>query len=116
MHRDRILCSTGRYALSRSIFATFATLACLVILGPRANAEVRLPSLIGDNMMLQQRVNVPIWGKASPKEHVMVTIGKQDEPGLQPGKYDRPVGVTIPHGQLAAQSERREQRAGGSKD
>jgi len=63
--------------LSKSIFATIIALACVVILGPRANAEVRLPSLIGDNMMLQQHVNVPIWGTASPKEHVTVTIGKQ---------------------------------------
>jgi sialate O-acetylesterase len=57
--------------------AALSVLAVLMVLGSCANAEVKLPSLISDNMMLQQHVNLPIWGTAAPKEHVKVTIGKQ---------------------------------------
>ena len=37
-------------------------------------AEVRLPAIIGDNMVLQQRTKVRIWGSASPNEKVAVTF------------------------------------------
>ena len=37
-------------------------------------AEVRVPSLIGDNMVLQQGRKVRIWGWANPKERVTVEI------------------------------------------
>ena len=39
-----------------------------------ANAEVRLPAIISDNMVLQQGVKLPIWGNARPGEHVIVTL------------------------------------------
>ncbi|MHC4665454.1 MAG: sialate O-acetylesterase, partial [Planctomycetota bacterium] len=35
-------------------------------------ADVRLPAVIGDNMVLQQGVKVPIWGWAEPGERVEV--------------------------------------------
>ncbi len=38
------------------------------------NAEVRLPAIIGDNMVLQQGVKVRIWGNARPGERVIVTV------------------------------------------
>ncbi len=40
-------------------------------------AEVRLPSVIGDNMVLQQGMKVRIWGKANAGEHVTVTFEKK---------------------------------------
>ena len=36
-------------------------------------AEVKLPAILADNMVLQQRSNDPIWGWASPGEEVSVT-------------------------------------------
>ena len=39
-----------------------------------ARAEVRLPAIIGDNMVLQQGVKVRIWGNAKPGERVIVTL------------------------------------------
>lgn len=39
-----------------------------------ANAEVRLPAIIGDNMVLQQGVKVRIWGNAKPGERVTVSM------------------------------------------
>lgn len=38
----------------------------------RAVADVRLPSIVGDNMVLQQNSDVAVWGWASPGEKVVV--------------------------------------------
>lgn len=35
-------------------------------------AEIRLPSILGDNMVLQQQSSVPIWGKAAPGRKITV--------------------------------------------
>ena len=35
-------------------------------------AEIALPSVIGDNMVLQQKTASAIWGKADPGEKVSV--------------------------------------------
>lgn len=42
-----------------------------------ALANVKLPALFGDNMVLQRNMNVPVWGTADPGEGVTVTIGDQ---------------------------------------
>jgi len=45
-----------------------------VTLVDSVSAEVRVPALIGDNMVLQQGKKVRIWGWANPKERVTVEI------------------------------------------
>ena len=52
------------------------TLLILVCVGI-GHAEVRVPSIIGDNMVLQQGTKVRIWGKANPGEHIAVTFEKK---------------------------------------
>lgn len=47
----------------------------LVLLACAAQAAVRLPALISDNMVLQQRMPVRIWGSATPGEEVTVSLG-----------------------------------------
>ena len=42
-----------------------------------ARAEVRLPAIIGDNMVLQRAMKVRIWGDAKPGEHVTVTFDRK---------------------------------------
>ncbi len=37
-----------------------------------ARAEIKLPKIIGDHMVLQRGMDVPIWGKASPGEIISV--------------------------------------------
>ncbi|WP_127132773.1 sialate O-acetylesterase [Pseudoflavitalea rhizosphaerae] len=37
-------------------------------------AQVKLPSLIRDSMILQRNSKVPVWGWASPKEHITVRL------------------------------------------
>jgi sialate O-acetylesterase len=39
-----------------------------------ASADVTLPALVGDNMVVQQGVPVRIWGKAAPGERVTVSM------------------------------------------
>ena len=39
-----------------------------------ASADVRLPSIFGDNMVLQQGLECPIWGWADPGEKITVTV------------------------------------------
>ena len=41
-----------------------------------AFAEVRLPHLLSDNMVLQRDRPIPIWGWAKPDEKVTVRLGK----------------------------------------
>jgi len=49
--------------------------ACLVFASPWARAEVRLPSLFSENMVLQAGAKDPVWGTADPNEKVTVTLG-----------------------------------------
>jgi len=57
---------------------TTAIIACLLLAaGSAALAGVKLPAIIGDNMVLQQGMPVPIWGSADPGELITVSIGDQ---------------------------------------
>ncbi len=51
----------------------------LPLVGQRAQAEVRVPSIIGDNMVLQQSRRVRVWGTAKPGESVTVTFAGRTE-------------------------------------
>ena len=59
------------------VVVTLASLLLLLLSARVGRAEVRLPSIIGDNMVLQQRMKIRIWGKASVGEHVTVTFEKK---------------------------------------
>jgi len=53
-----------------------------------ARAEVKLPALFSDNMVLQQGINVPVWGWAEEGEVVAVTFrGKTVKTTAQGGKW-----------------------------
>ena len=45
-----------------------------------ANAQVKLPALVGDNMVLQQNAKVNLWGWASPNEKITIQLGWQTAP------------------------------------
>ncbi|NQU10814.1 acetyl esterase, partial [bacterium] len=55
-------------ALPRLIFALLA--ACPVLL----RADVRLPAVLSDGMVIQQGASVRMWGRAEPGEMVTVTL------------------------------------------
>ena len=48
-----------------------------MLLGSLAHADVTLPSVIGDHMVLQTGIVTPIWGTAEPGEAVAVQLGEQ---------------------------------------
>jgi sialate O-acetylesterase len=60
-----------------SHLAVVLTFICLAALSSSALAEVTLPALFSNNMVLQQGMRVPIWGKAAPGEKVTVTFCEQ---------------------------------------
>jgi sialate O-acetylesterase len=57
-----------RVALSLLILVAFAAVA---------RAEIKLPSIISDNMVLQAGATAPIWGWAKPGEQITVRLADQ---------------------------------------
>lgn len=49
----------------------FVLLSALI--GCKSNSHLQLPSLIGDNMLLQQKTDARIWGKAAPGSKINVS-------------------------------------------
>ena len=52
-------------------------LLLVLVLAAVVRAEVHLPAIISDNMVLQRGVKVRIWGTANAGEHVTVTFDKK---------------------------------------
>ena len=52
-------------------------LMLLVLIVATIKAEISLPQLFSDHVVLQREVEVPIWGWASPEEAVTVSIAGQ---------------------------------------
>ena len=65
--------------MKRHMGSVFLGASCLVHLVSAASADVRLPAIVGDHMILQQETGAPIWGWAEPGESVTVegSWGKQ---------------------------------------
>ena len=60
--------------------ASVSALTCLCL--ANAQAEVHLPAMFGDNMVLQRDRAVPVFGTANPGEQVTVTFGQQKVSGV----------------------------------
>jgi len=58
--------STFTTALAVAVAATFS-----------ARADLKLPAIFGDNMVLQQQMPVPVWGWAAPAAKVTVKFSSQ---------------------------------------
>jgi sialate O-acetylesterase len=57
--------------------ATLFTTALVLASAPAARADVQLPDVLSDSMVLQRGVRVPVWGTASPGEAVTVSFAGQ---------------------------------------
>jgi sialate O-acetylesterase len=57
----------------------------LFCLAAAAAADVRLPGVFGDHMVLQRDVPVPVWGWADPSETVTVTLAGQSKTATADG-------------------------------
>jgi len=58
----------------RMLVAVVAALCCAA-----ARAELRLPAVFGDNMVLQQGVELPVWGTAGAGETISVSFNGQEK-------------------------------------
>jgi sialate O-acetylesterase len=66
----------------------FALMAALAFFGFKARADVRMPNLFSENMVLQQGMHVSIWGWAEDGEVVTVTFrGKTVKTTAHNGKW-----------------------------
>ena len=65
--------SFKRIGFNQSVILILSIVSVLVGAGA-AFADIRLPAIIGDNMVLQQDQKVSIWGWADPGEEVMVGV------------------------------------------
>jgi len=60
-------------------FMLLAALIPLLAAAPAALAEVKLPSIFGDNMVLQRDMKAPVWGTAEPGERITIIIAGQQK-------------------------------------
>ncbi len=66
--------------MSRRYYFVFYTwLSIVAYVSSPASADVRLPAIVSDNMVLQQGRQVPIWGWADTGEEVSVEIAGQNK-------------------------------------
>lgn len=70
-------------------------LAAACLTSTLASATVRLPKLVGDNMVLQRDTKLPLWGWAAPGETVTVTFRGKTYPAKAAGA-DGKWTVTLP--------------------
>ena len=75
--------SSGRLHIGRGLFIfavpmnRFLSLATLLGLLASAHAELQLPAIISDHMVLQQKQSDPVWGWDTPGTKITVTFGGQ---------------------------------------
>jgi sialate O-acetylesterase len=55
------------------------SILALGILSPAAFADVKLPAIFSDHLVLQREASVPVWGTAEPGEEVSVIIAGQTQ-------------------------------------
>jgi sialate O-acetylesterase len=64
------------YLLKKYLSFLIQAALCLGLV-PCAYADVKLPAIFGDHMVLQQEATLPVWGWASPGEKIVVSFGNQ---------------------------------------
>jgi sialate O-acetylesterase len=65
-----------RFLLKRLITFRLILLIATTLLAKTSSADVTLPRIFGSNMVLQQGIEIPVWGWANPGERVTVTLSK----------------------------------------
>ena len=58
--------------MKRQVFHSGTLMVLFIAFSLSLSAEIKLPSIFGDNMVLQQQTNVAVWGKASANSSVSV--------------------------------------------
>src|ERR1700750_3143507 len=61
-------------------FSKHIAVVVLLLTNCCAYAAIKLPAIISDNMVLQQKTTITLWGWADPGEMVTVNAGWQKDP------------------------------------
>jgi hypothetical protein len=61
--------------MKRPVNIAMAVTVCVLAACGPARAHVTVPTVFGDNMVLQRDVELPVWGQATPGQKVTVSIG-----------------------------------------
>ena len=61
--------------MKRAINTAIAITVCVLIVCTGAQADVKVPTIFGDNMVLQRDVPLPVWGQAAAGQKITVNIG-----------------------------------------
>jgi sialate O-acetylesterase len=69
--------------------STVFLIAFLVLTGCHTRSDLKLPSLIGDNMLMQQKTDAKIWGKATPGININVSSSWNSKGQTKVGKDGR---------------------------
>lgn len=64
---------------SYSKLAALLISVSLISFLPAATAQIKLPALFSDNMVLQRNAKIPIWGTAKPGQRITVKIHQQSK-------------------------------------
>jgi sialate O-acetylesterase len=73
-------------------------LLCGLFFAALANADVRLPALLSDHMVLQRETPVRIWGWADPGEPVTVSFDGQKTSAIADSAGKWQVFLSLFHG------------------
>ncbi len=85
-------------------FKLFFIVTTLILSSFAVHAEVKLPDVLGDSMILQQKQLVPIWGTADAGETVTITFGKQKKTVVADGNGKWRVDLKNLEASLTAQT------------
>src|SRR5688500_10797252 len=64
----------GKYTMSRTV----RLLAIVLLSTSVSQADVKLPAIFGDHMVLQSGMKIPVWGTADPGEQITITLGSTE--------------------------------------
>ena len=76
-HETQIVPSSNLTPLMNSIKSSSLAIISIFCGLSTLSAEVKLPAIFGDHMVLQESIKLPVWGTADPGETVTVTVGKE---------------------------------------
>ncbi len=64
--------------------------ACVLLVPSVASAELKLPNIFGDHMVVQQKMPVKVWGWTKPGQEVIVTLAEKSATGKagDDGRFD----------------------------
>ncbi|MGY0036653.1 hypothetical protein [Pedobacter sp. NJ-S-72] len=55
---------------------SFVFFMLFIFIRVQGYAQITLPKVFGDNMVLQRGVKIPVWGNSAPGVHIIAELGK----------------------------------------